>query len=467
MLCRRSRRRDVWTAVVARLSRTCLWLLFGLLLAVGLWYRDLGAMASQVLADTQRVSQILLRGPLDLLAQQPWQHTAAMAALALGLLGASINLLAIVLFMVGRTTAPLWRALAVGRQRLRYGWQRSLARTVLIEQWTRLFSRVGLDGMTPRMSLRPTVPPSAVGGRRQLDNALAALRALADEQLRRIRFLQTHTAGWSGKLSTTKGAILGWERSIQRAEQPLTHPEVVEQFRDFLERAAKVLRDSGEISGMTIAIDELDKIDKPEQAHEFINEIKGVFGVEHCLFVVSVSQDALTSFERRGIPVRDALDSAFVSMVAVDPFSLEESRHWLSRRVIGLPQPFICLCHCLSGGMPRELTRTATAVHDLLRDHGRISIEKAARMLVADDLARKVRAFSYATQQLSPAEDVGEFVVRLNTEHDLGDSDALTALATDLVIPTATATPGLAALRSEAASYLYFCATLRDSDLRK
>ena len=85
--------------------------------------------------------------------------------------------------------------------------------------------------------------------------------------------------------------------------------------------ARRDLRTRLEISGITIAIDELDKFADPVQAHEFVNEVKTVFGVNSCVFLVSVSDDALASFERRGIPVRDALDSAFAAMIAVAPFS--------------------------------------------------------------------------------------------------------------------------------------------------
>ena len=35
-----------------------------------------------------------------------------------------------------------------------------------------------------------------------------------------------------------------------------------------------------------------------------------LFGIDHCFYLVSVSQDAMSSFERRGIPFRDTFDSA-------------------------------------------------------------------------------------------------------------------------------------------------------------
>jgi len=131
------------------------------------------------------------------------------------------------------------------------------------------------------------------------------------------------------------------------------------------------LRTRLEISGITIAIDELDKFADPVQAHEFVNEVKTVFGVNSCVFLVSVSDDALASFERRGIPVRDALDSAFAAMIAVAPFSLRECYDWLDRRLAGLPSPFACLCYCFAAGVPRELERAKATLMDMYIEHER------------------------------------------------------------------------------------------------
>ncbi|WP_147397449.1 hypothetical protein [Amycolatopsis panacis] len=65
-------------------------------------------------------------------------------------------------------------------------------------------------------------------------------------------------------------------RSVAHAEQPLTQPEVVDQLRGFLRHTATTLIRAREISGIVIAIDELDKFAEPAQAHEFVNEIKTV-----------------------------------------------------------------------------------------------------------------------------------------------------------------------------------------------
>ncbi|SES15047.1 hypothetical protein SAMN05216188_12374 [Lentzea xinjiangensis] len=294
------------------------------------------------------------------------------------------------------------------------------------------------------------------------DPAHAALRAVAEQHMHRIRFLQTRTSGWSGKVSAPLGSDLGLNRSLARAEQPWTHPEVVDRFRDFMELVVEVLGKGPErLSGIIIAIDELDKISDPEEAQRFLNEIKGVFGVPHCLFLVSMSDDALTAFERRGIPARDAFDSSFTTMIHVQPFTLVESRDWLKRRALGIPEPFVWLCHAMSGGLPRDLGRVAIALHDLQADCPHLA--DVTRELVRQDLGLKVRAFAHAARVTRRAEtgesaELQKLVKELQTA--VTDPSRLTEIA-DRIWPDDKAPLSYAEeLRAEAACYLIFCQTV-------
>ncbi|TVT39789.1 hypothetical protein FNH05_23780, partial [Amycolatopsis rhizosphaerae] len=158
----------------------------------------------------------------------------------------------------------------------------------------------------------------AGGSRPPADLRLRELQAVATRELRHIRFLQTFTTGWSGKFALPFQNEAGWTSSSQSAEQQLTYPEVVDQFRAFAEYAAEVLTRAGAAQRLIVAIDELDKIASPEHAQELINDIKGIFDVRGCLFLVSVSDDAIIAFERRGIPARDAFDSAFTEMIRLE-----------------------------------------------------------------------------------------------------------------------------------------------------
>ncbi|UQS27547.1 KAP family NTPase [Amycolatopsis thermalba] len=287
---------------------------------------------------------------------------------------------------------------------------------------------------------------------RRADPRLRELRAVAGQQLRRIRFLQTYTTGWSGKLTLPLKGEAGWTRSTQSAEQQLSYPEVVDEFRAFAEYAAGVLRAAHVTDRLVIAIDELDKIAEPEKAQELINDIKGVFDVPGCLFLVSVSDDAIVSFERRGIPARDAFDSAFSEMVRLDNFTPDDTRAWISRRVPGLPEQFVCLCHCLSGGLPRDLRRTVVELLDLPAGQ---PLSAVVELLVRRELDRKAHAFTGAARTVEPSPERSSLIADLVRIPAVRGPGELRALAARI-----TSGEGLAALRAQAAAYLLFSATI-------
>lgn len=300
-----------------------------------------------------------------------------------------------------------------------------------------------------------------VAGRRLVAGAkpeVAGLRAEALRQFDRIRFLQTYTSGWSGKVGLPLGGSdVGWARGSQRAEQQLTHPEVVEAFREFAGRAARVLVTEGVIERILIAVDELDKIVEEGKANEFVNDIKGVFGIEGCLFLVAVSEDAMSAFERRGNPVRDEFDSAFTEMVRLDPFTLAESRRWMSRRLLGLQVPFSSLCHCLSGGLPRDLRRGTIDLIDVVSDTRRFDLESVTASLVGRELDRKAHAFATAVRRM---DDSAEATAHLADLLLVGQADSpadLAGLAARLAPDEDSAMPGT---RWQSACFVLFCATL-------
>lgn len=288
--------------------------------------------------------------------------------------------------------------------------------------------------------------------------AMAELHDLASQQLDRIRFLQTYTSGWSGKVGIPLGnSDVGWARGSQRAEQQLTHPEVVEAFREFAGQAAKVLIERGTVERIVIAVDELDKIAEPEKAHEFVNDIKGIFGVDGCLFLVAVSEDAMSAFERRGIPVRDAFDSAFSEMVRMDPFTLAESRRWLSRRLVGVPEPFSCLCHCLSGGLPRDLRRSTVDMIDAVRETGARDLASVTAEMIERELDRKAHAFAAAARRLDDHPEVTAHLADLLLIREAREPAELVKLAGRLAPDEASTIPSI---RWQSACFVLFCATL-------
>jgi hypothetical protein len=185
---------------------------------------------------------------------------------------------------------------------------------------------------------------------------LRSLRVVAEEALEDIEFQQKRTSGWSGKVGLPVGAEAGVTGSREVTRQPRTYPQIVHEFSDFLRATIRSVSALGDIAtpSVVVILDELDKIVSPDEAQDFVNEVKALFNLDvpGFLFLVSVSEDALASFEPRGLPVRDAFDSAFDVIFRLEYLKLVDARQVLTSRILGLPEPFVCLCHCMAGACP-------------------------------------------------------------------------------------------------------------------
>jgi hypothetical protein len=237
-----------------------------------------------------------------------------------------------------------------------------------------------------------------------------ALVTTAHDRLDDIEYQRTIASGWTGgagaKLAvgpaelSAQGTLSG-TRTLARA--PLSFPEIVARLRAFLQLAAT----SAEVR---IGIDELDKIESEETAHRFLNEIKGVFGIPRCFFLISVSEEALSNFDRRGTRLRDVFDSSFDEIVHMPPLAFNESIALLRQRVIGLPVPYLALCHVLSGGLPRDLIRVARSVIAAKPDDGDGKLAEITTALVERELEQRVRAVSVVASGLRLEPEASAFL---------------------------------------------------------
>jgi RecA/RadA recombinase len=318
------------------------------------------------------------------------------------------------------------------------------------------------------------------------------LAAAARKHLESVRYLQTFTSGWSGTLNLAGGSTSGqYSRSIARAEQPLSYPEIVGEFRNFARDVARDMHHRG--GRVFIGVDELDKIGSAEQAEHFLNEIKGIFGIPHLYFMVSVSDDALTAFERRGLPLRDAFDSSFDEIVHVGPLSYLESRRLLYRRVIGLSEPYVALCHCLAGGLARDVIRAARqvvraaaaltlpALEQPLPDPASVSFRAAAAYVamhpgvrpppsptladistavIQDEMRRKLRAVSQVTSSVTKAGAAHLHATLFEAGQAIDRGEPPLSIVDLLTRPCPREPAAVRDLRLDFAAYSYFCATL-------
>lgn len=207
--------------------------------------------------------------------------------------------------------------------------------------------------------LPPTEMPTPVRYEDSLEEiALQYLRDIRFQQSFSIDRNQSWTVASPGSyLSLANQRTLGtaWAR------EPRTLPEIVARLRDFI----MVVHGRGH--RLIVGIDELDKLSEAD-AQSFLNDIKAIFGIRGCNFLVSVSEDAAADFERRGVPFRSTFDSSFDDIVSIGYFDRITAAMVLEARITGLFRPFILLCHALSGGLARDLVRIA---RELLADADR------------------------------------------------------------------------------------------------
>lgn len=238
----------------------------------------------------------------------------------------------------------------------------------------------------------------------------SAIAVETHRHLEKLRYLRTFKTDVSGSVQSSFFRF-GGTRAKERAEQPVTLPELVSTFREYSAKVAIWQRSAGNDDGrVVIGIDELDKIRDSVRAESFLNDIKSIFGVPGCLYIVSLSEDALAVFARRTPDIRDTFDSAFDEIFAVGPMTYQQSEELLLKRITGVPRPFLALCYVLAGGLPRDLVRATRALIDVTPPENEQSLPETTRALVEHVLESTRQAF---TRQLAETADSGLLLAQL------------------------------------------------------
>ncbi|GAA3086028.1 hypothetical protein GCM10017600_57910 [Streptosporangium carneum] len=203
----------------------------------------------------------------------------------------------------------------------------------------------------------------------------------AREYLLRLQMERTATWAFTGGLSFPFGITGSGSRGSSLKYLPWTLPELVSSLREFIGKVAVEQRSYGK--HVIIAIDEIDRIGSAEKAERFISEIKSIFGIDNCFFLVSVAEDVGSIFGHRALAGKSVFDTAFDEVKVIDQLSLRESKDLLQQRVLGFTDPFVSLVHSVSGGLPRELLRSTRRMLDINQELNTVT-RKAPRR---EDLA--------------------------------------------------------------------------------
>jgi hypothetical protein len=211
------------------------------------------------------------------------------------------------------------------------------------------------------------------------------LPAEARERLRRLHFQRTDSVSRGGKIAGPFGigVDLGGSRSL--TENIMSLPELIDDYRDFVERVVAALVEAEQVARaeratlqdttgprdaaaaaadvrLIIGIDSMDQIDDPAAAGKFLDELSAVFGTPNCVYLLSIQPATLAAVDQRTVPLKTSSAGLFDDMVWVEPLTFPEATTFMDSRVTGMPSAFAALCYALSGGLPRELLRVARTV---------------------------------------------------------------------------------------------------------
>jgi len=201
----------------------------------------------------------------------------------------------------------------------------------------------------------------------------------------KLKYQMSYTSGWSGAIKSSIGLEAGINSSISMAENQLSLPEIVEGFKSFINE----IQDEYKV---VIAIDELDKIHNATDLNLFLNEIKALFEVENCIFLITISEEASNSFINREISTKNVLDSSFDEIIKLDYLDFDQTKELIQKRVLGLPIPFITFIYLYSGGLPREIIRLLRCVTSYVSQNETIDLESIIENICVSDIKSKIHS---------------------------------------------------------------------------
>ena len=268
----------------------------------------------------------------------------------------------------------------------------------------------------PQVSGRQYPEPRAMAYSRMWPYS-SDVRTAAADWYTKVKFQQSFTTGWSGTVTVSASSIPiqaqgGSSGSTQVTPLGMSTPEIVAAIKSFTKDLANSHRENGLSTAripVVIGIDEIDKIDDPQEAQAFLNQIKGLFDDPNCLYLISISDDAMAAFERRGIPFRDAFDSSLSSVVALSYLSRDDARTITGSRLVGVQEPVADLLFVLAGGLPRDLVRLIRRAVEA-KGQGKLSLDELIIVLADAEVEAKKKSVMARGNSLDGCPAKGELL---------------------------------------------------------
>jgi hypothetical protein len=287
---------------------------------------------------------------------------------------------------------------------------------------------------------------------------LRALRTQADEKLQTV--LHQQAASQEASLTSALGPWgIGVRRSVSRSRLAYTYPELVYELRAFLEYAESVLsryaermrgrepRSGGARAAderrveVVVAIDELDRMEGPEQARAFLQEVKGVLGVRNCCFIVAMAEETFRTFDADR-PLSDLLDRAFDEVVHMSYLDLQTCWKLLASRISPpFSEQFAGLSFCLAGGVARDVIRTARGIVGTALASRQWTLPRTTSAMVAAEMRRAVNAARARLARTGADEAVTRARFLDEWVHTLADPISPAAIAELLTLEASSADP--------------------------
>jgi hypothetical protein len=168
--------------------------------------------------------------------------------------------------------------------------------------------------------------------------------------------------------------------SEQQQERSLTLPGLTAHYIKYIQEVQDVLEKVYGSRKLIICIDELDKINEPEQVGNVLREIKGALYVEDCFYLLSISEDAVRAFKSRFVEERDIFESTFDEIMFLERFDLETCEKVAFRRIAEMDRDIdesennldlteaTWIAAVVSTGVPREFLRNMRVI--ITEKHG-------------------------------------------------------------------------------------------------